>query len=129
MPLLSREATSAYAASSIWTDSMLNGLLRFVYSAPSCKTETGFGCDGFVMSITCVEFINGDVTNAYVTSSTCKACNIMGIQIILAHLTLYLTQLVPNQNYSAIDGIVGTSAIQIQGNTYAVTISALHPKS
>ena len=33
-----------------------------------------------------------------------------------------------NQNYSAIDGIVGTSAIQIQGNTYAVTISALTPK-
>ena len=32
------------------------------------------------------------------------------------------------QNYSAINGIVGTSAIQIQGNTYAVTISALTPK-
>ena len=73
MPLLSREATSAYAASSIWTDSMLNGLLRFVYSASSCKTETGFGCDGFVMSITWVEFVDGDVTNAYVASSTCKA--------------------------------------------------------
>ena len=32
------------------------------------------------------------------------------------------------QNYSAINGIVGTSAIQIQGNTYAVTISALSSK-
>ena len=32
------------------------------------------------------------------------------------------------QNYSAINGIVGTSAIQIQGNTYAVTISAFSSK-
>ena len=73
MPLLVRAPTSAYAASSVWIDSMYNGLARCMYSVPFCKTATGFGCDGFVMSITCVEFADGEVTNAYVTSSTCKA--------------------------------------------------------
>ena len=39
------------------------------------------------------------------------------------HLALYLTQLV-HANYSAIHSILGASPIQIQGNTYVVTISA-----
>ena len=42
-------------------------------SVPFCKTATGLGCDGFVMSITWTESIDGDVTNAYVAPSTCKA--------------------------------------------------------
>ena len=46
MPLLSREPTSAYAVSSIWMDSMSNGLSRCVYSTLFCKTETGFGWNG-----------------------------------------------------------------------------------
>ena len=71
--ITSNNANNSYAASSVWTDSMYNGLARCVYSVPFCKTATGFGCDGFVMSITCVEFADGEVTNAYVTSSTCKA--------------------------------------------------------
>ena len=73
IPLLVREPTSAYAASSVWIDSMYNGLARCVYSAPFCKTATGFGWNGFVMSITWVEFVDGEVTNAYVAFSTCKA--------------------------------------------------------
>ena len=40
---------------------------------PFCKTATGFGWNGFVMSITWVEFVDGEVTNAYVAFSTCKA--------------------------------------------------------
>ena len=52
MPSLPREPTSAYAASSVWIDSMYNGLSRCVYSVPFCKTVTGFGWNGFVMLIT-----------------------------------------------------------------------------
>ena len=73
IPLLPREPTSAYAASSVWMDSIYNGVTRCVYSVPFCKTVTGFGWNGFVMSITWIEFVDGDVTNAYVAPSTCKA--------------------------------------------------------
>ena len=74
MPLLSRAPTSAYAASSVWTDYQYTMgyqdaciLCRFV------RQRQDLAVNGFVMSITWTESIDGDVTNAYVASSTCKA--------------------------------------------------------
>ena len=92
-----------------------------------CKTVTGFGCDGFVMSITCVEFVDGEVTNAYVAPSTCKAALDNAIQIIdITHPQLPFPVSTVQKSGTEYTGLTGPhyiAALQVEGATYAFVTS------